>query len=121
MQNERTKVRNAIARMIDGYADGIIEKREFEPRVKQARAKLARIEAQMRAADEATVADQQLRLLIVQFEKFSSQVLAKLQTLDFEAKRHVIRALVKRVDIDKDSVNVIFRIGGMQMPKSAAG
>jgi len=120
MQNEQTKVRNAIARMIDGYADGIIEKREFEPRVKQARAKLARIEAQMRAADEATVADQQLRLLIVQFEKFSSQVLAKLQTLDFEAKRNVILALVKRVDIDKDSVNVIFRIGGMQMPKSAA-
>jgi site-specific DNA recombinase len=121
MQNERTKVRNAIARMIDGYADGIIEKREFEPRVKQARAKLARIEAQMRAADEATVADQQLRLLIVQFEKFSSQVLAKLQTLDFEAKRNVIRALVKRVDIDNDSVNVIFRIGGMHMPKTEAG
>jgi site-specific DNA recombinase len=121
LQNEQAKLRNAIARMIDGYADGIIEKREFEPRVKQARAKLARVEAQLRTASEAANADNQLRLLILHLGDFSSHVLANLQTLDFETKRNVIRALVKRVEIDCDNVNVIFRIGGMQMPKTAAG
>jgi site-specific DNA recombinase len=121
LQKEQAKLRSAIARMIDGYVDGILEKREFEPRVKQARAKLARIESQLRTAGEAVHADQQLRLLILQLGDFSSHVLANLQTLDFDTKRNVIRALVKRVDIDHDNVNVIFRIGGMQMPKTAAG
>jgi site-specific DNA recombinase len=121
LHNEQAKLRSAIARMIDGYADGIIEKKEFEPRIKQARTKLARIEAQLRAAEEAENADQQLRLLILQLGEFSSHVLANLDALDFDTKRNVIRALVKRVDIDHDNVNVIFRIGGMQMPKTAAG
>ena len=121
LQNEQAKLRSAIARMIDSYADGIIEKNEFEPRVKQARGKLARVEAQLRSASESANADQQLRLLILHLGDFSSHVLANLQTLDFDTKRNVIRALVKRVEIDCDNVNVIFRIGGMQMPKTAAG
>lgn len=121
LQNEQAKLRSAIARMIDGYAEGIIEKREFEPRVKQARAKLARIESQLRTANEAADADQQLRLLILHLGDFSSHVLANLETLDFDTKRNVIRALVKRVDIDHDNVNVVFRIGGVEMPKTAAG
>lgn len=118
LHNEQAKLRNAIARMIDGYADGIIEKKEFEPRIKQARAKLARIESQLRKTEEAALAHQQLRLLILQLGDFSSHVLANLQTLGFEAKRDVVRALVKRVDIDRDNVNVIFRIGELQMPKT---
>jgi site-specific DNA recombinase len=121
MASEQKKLRNSIARMIDGYADGIIEKREFEPRIKQARAKLARIESQLQKAQETADAGRQLRLLIVQLGDFSSSVLSNLQSLDFETKRSVIRALVKRIDIDRDSVNVTFRFGDIEMPKTKAG
>jgi site-specific DNA recombinase len=121
LHSEQSKLRNAIARMIDGYSEGIIEKREFEPRVKQARFKLARIEEQLRTANEVANSDQQLRLLVLYLGDFSAHVLKNLQTIDLDTKRNVVRALGKRVDIDNDNVNVIFRIGGMQMPKSAAG
>lgn len=121
MGSEQKKLRNTIARMIDGYADGMIEKREFEPRIKQARAKLSRIETQLQKAQETADAGRQLRLLIVQLGDFSSNILSNLQSLEFETKRSVIRALVKRVDIDVDSVNVTFRFGDIEMPKTKAG
>lgn len=121
LENEQTKLRNSIARMIDGFADGIIEKREFEPRVKQAKAKLARIQAQIQKAQEEADAGQQLRLLILQFSEFASGVLSNLENLDFETKRNVIRSLVKRVDVDRNRVNVTFRIGDAEMLKTGAG
>jgi site-specific DNA recombinase len=121
MESEQKKLRNTIARMIDGYADGIIEKREFEPRIKQARAKLSRIESQLQKAQETADTGRQLRLLIVQLGDFSSNILSRLQSLDFETKRSVIRALVKRIDVDRDSVNVTFRFGDLEMPKTKAG
>jgi site-specific DNA recombinase len=121
MESEQKKLRNAIARMIDGYADGMIKKREFEPRIKLVRAKLAQIESQLQKAQETADSGRQLRLLIVQLGDFSSSVLSNLQSLDFETKRNVIRALVKRIDIDRDSVNVTFRFGDIEMPKTKAG
>ena len=121
LANEQTKLRNAIARMIDSYADGIIEKREFEPRVKQAKAKLARIQTQNQKVQEEADAGKQLRLLILQFGDFASRILSNLENLDFETKRNVIRSLVKRVDVDRDRVNVTFRIGDIEMLKTGAG
>lgn len=121
LQKEQTKLRKAIARLVDGYSEGIIERREFEPRVKQARVKLARIESQLCEAGDAADAKNQLRLLIVQLGDFSSRVLSNLDKLDFEIRRDIVRAMVKRVEIDRDKVNVIFRIGDIRMPKDAAG
>lgn len=121
LQNEQGKLKNAISRMIDGYAEGIIEKREFEPRIKQLRSKLNHADSQLRKSEEISNADQQIRLLVLNLGDFASHVLANLKTLDFETKRNVIRALVKRVDIDHDNVNVVFRLGDMQMLKPGAG
>lgn len=121
LEDEQTKLRNAIARMIDGYADGLIEKREFEPRIKKTRAKLNQVETQMKKVADAAEADRQLRLLIVQFGDFSSRIKSKLEELDWDAKRNVIRAIVKRVEVDKDAVSVTFRIGEFAIPKTQAG
>lgn len=121
LENEQTKLRNAIERMIDGYSDGLIEKKEFEPRVKRTRAKLNQIESQLKKVAQDAASDRQLRLLIVQFGDFSSQLKSKLDELDWHTKREVIRAIVKQVEIDHDSVNVTFRIGQFAIPKTEAG
>jgi len=51
LEREQCKLRNAIERMVDGYAEGLIEKKEFEPRVKRTRTKLNQIEAIDRFSD----------------------------------------------------------------------
>ncbi len=121
LPGEQTRLTKAIARMIDSYADGIIEKREFEPRIKRMRVRLSQIETQLAKSAEAAESDRQLRLLIVQLEEFSSRVITNLQELDWDTKRNVIRSLVKCINLDLNSVNVTFRIGDIQMPKTEAG
>ena len=121
LQSEQTKLRNAIARMIDSYADGLIDKQEFEPRVKRAKTKLNQIESQMKKVVDAEEEGRQLRLLIVQLDEFSTRVKSKLAKLDWQTKRDVIRALVKKVDVSEDGIDVTFRIGGFAGTKTGAG
>jgi site-specific DNA recombinase len=48
------KLRPGVARLIDSYAEGLIDKDEFEPRITRLRQRLARLEEQRQAgADEA--------------------------------------------------------------------
>lgn len=121
LKGEQTRLTNAIARMIDSYADGLIEKREFEPRIKKMKAKLSQVEHQIARASELAESDRQLRLLIVQLEDFSSRVISNLQSVDWDTKRNVIRALVKSINVSRHSVNVTFRIGDFRVPKTEAG
>jgi site-specific DNA recombinase len=121
LKGEQTRLTNAIARMIDSYADGLIEKREFEPRIKRMKAKLSQVESQLAKASEYAESDRQLRLLIVQLEDFSSRVVSNLGSIDWDRKRNVIRALVKCIYVNRDSVNVTFRIGDFRTPQTEAG
>src|SRR5207244_6790814 len=59
--------------------------------------------------DEATLATD-LRLIIGRLEDFASRVQNGLEEADWTSKRELIRALVKRVAVAHDHVNVVFRV-----------
>ena len=100
-----------MARLIDGYAEGLIEKVEFEPRIKRMKQRVAVLEEQMQQLADEVVQQRELRLLIGQLEEFVTKVQRNLATADWEMKREIIRALVRRVEIDKQEVTVVFRVG----------
>jgi site-specific DNA recombinase len=57
VEGQMSKLRQGIARLIDSYAEGLIDKQEFEPRITRLRQRLARVEEQRQAlADEAALA-----------------------------------------------------------------
>src|SRR5262249_31071606 len=92
------------------YAEGLIDKGEFEPRVTRLRQRLARLEEQRQAlADEAAVQGE-LQLIIGRLEDFAAKLHDSLETADWASKRALIRALVKRVEVARNEVNVVFRI-----------
>ena len=104
------KLRQGVARLIDSYAEGLIDKGEFEPRVTRLRHRLARLEEQRQAlADEAAVQGE-LQLIIGRLEDFAAKLHDGLETADWASKRNLIRALVKRVEVARHEVNVVFRI-----------
>lgn len=110
VQAQRSKVRQGLARLIDSYAEGFIDKEEFEPRIARLRQRLASLEEQARQlADDATVR-QDLRLLIGRLEEFASQLSQRLDAADWDATRDLIRTLVARVEIDHTQVRVVFRV-----------
>src|SRR5262249_19241995 len=104
------KLRRGIARLIDSYAEGLVEKAEFEPRVLRLRERLHQLEGEaQRLHDEAEV-EHELRVLVGRLEQCAAQVQLGLQQADWQARREIIRTVVKRVEIDEHQVRIVFRL-----------
>src|SRR5438128_4155594 len=104
------KLRQGVARLIDSYAEGLIDKPEFEPRLTRLRQRIARLEEQrQQLADEAAV-HAELQLIIGRLEDFAANVHHGLEAPDWANKRDLIRTLVKRVEIAQNEVNIVFRV-----------
>ncbi len=110
-QAQIRKLEQGIGRLIDSYAEGLIEKDEFAPRLARLKERLASLQTQ--ATDLAALAalESDLRLIIGHLDAFAATVRERLDQLDWETQRAIIRLLVKRVEIEQGQVNVVFRIG----------
>ena len=100
-----------MARLIDGYAEGLIEKVEFEPRIKRMKQRVTILEEHLQQLADEAVQQRELQLLIGQLEEFVTRVQRNLAAADWAMKREIIRALVRRVEIDRQEVTVVFRVG----------
>src|SRR5712691_2114929 len=114
LETQLGKVRQGVARLIDSYAEGLLEKHEFEPRITRLRQRIAALEEQrQQLLDEAAV-QTELRLIIGRLEDFATQIDTGLEEADWLRKREMIRALVKRVEVTQEQVNVVFRVDSYQ-------
>ena len=104
------KLRQGVARLIDSYAEGLLDKPEFEPRLTRLRQRIAQLDAQRQQLAEEEVLRTELQLIIGRLEEFAGRVSQGLETLDWPGKREIIRAVVKRVEIAQDQVHVVFRV-----------
>jgi site-specific DNA recombinase len=104
------KVRRGIARLIDAYEDGLLQKPEFEPRVQRARERLARLEAEAEAQAGRERESDDLRLVLGQLQAFAEQVGQRLESADWQTRREIIRALVKRVEIGPEEARIVYRV-----------
>jgi len=110
LESQGGKLQQGLARLIDSYAEGLIDKQEFEPRVKRLRQRLAQIDAQCQRLAEEETLQRELQLIISRLDEFAAQVTQNLEALEWSRKRDIIRALVRRVEIALDQVQVVFRV-----------
>jgi site-specific DNA recombinase len=104
------RLRQGIARLIDSYADGLIDKGEFEPRIARMRERLKHIEEQAQQITDEASLERELTLILGRLDEFASRVKDGLHAADWSTRREIIRALVKRVEIDQEQVRVVFRV-----------
>jgi site-specific DNA recombinase len=116
LRTQLRKLRNGMGRLIDSYAEGFIEKSEFEPRIQQLRERITGLETQINQASEALQMQQELRLILGRLEEFSARVKQGLDQLDWNSQRELIRTVVKRVEINQDQVHVVFRVDAISPP-----
>ena len=111
VEGQIAQLRQGVARLIDSYAEGLIDKDEFEPRITRVRQRLARLEEQrQQLADEAAL-HAELQLIIGRLRRLCHQSSSVAwRQPDWASKRDLIRALVKRVEVARDDVNIVFRI-----------
>jgi site-specific DNA recombinase len=104
------KVKRGIARLVDAYEDGLLEKSDFEPRIRRARERLATLEAEVKKQADEESQRAELRLVIGQLQEFATRIKSGLHDADWSTRREIIRALVKRIEVDEAQVRVIYRI-----------
>jgi site-specific DNA recombinase len=124
LDRQMMTLRRGIDRLIDGYAEGFIDKAQFEPRIAGLRLRLSQLQEQKQTAVEATNAERELSLVIGRLEDFSAKVSRGLDRLDWHGMRQIIHTVVRRIEIDHDSVEVVFRVppgAGPQTPSLGYG
>ena len=103
------RVRKSIARLIDAYSDGLLNKSEFEPRIRTAKERLAKLEQEEKEVTCQEQQEQDLRLVIGRLEEFAERVRSGLELADWQARREIVRSVVKRIEIDENKVRVVYR------------
>ncbi len=110
LNKQIAKLRQSIGRLIDGYSEGYIDKGEFEPRVRRFKERLQTLESQAEQLRDEHERQAELQLIIGRLEEFSAKVSAGLERFDWSGRRELIRTLVKRIEIDRERINVVFRV-----------
>ncbi|WP_422930055.1 recombinase family protein [Singulisphaera sp. PoT] len=103
-------VKKMISRLIDIYSEGLLDKSEFEPRISAAKTRLSRLEEEQRQRLVEAAQEAELRLVIGRLEEFASRVSQGLQEPDWTTRREVVRALVKKVEIDDQEIRIVYRV-----------
>jgi site-specific DNA recombinase len=110
LQAQIAKAKRGVARLIDAYEDGLLERSEFEPRLRRAKGRLEKSEAEAAALVAAAAEEQQVEAVLGQLQEFTRQVAEGLQEASWQTRREVIRALVKRVEVDTEEVRVVYKV-----------
>ena len=110
LNRQITTMRRGVGRLIDSYAEGLIDKTEFEPRIAGLKQRLSQLQERHRAALDAIEVERDLSLVISRLEDFSAKVANRLDGLDPGGMQEIIRILVRRIEIDGDAIEVVFRV-----------
>jgi site-specific DNA recombinase len=104
------KIKQSISRLIDAYTAGLLEAAEFEPRIRRLKERLAKLEEERRLLAEQAEREEELRLVFSHLEDFADQIKAGLTTTDWEQRREILRALVKRVEVEKETLRIVYKV-----------
>ena len=110
IEAQRGKVRQGVARVMERDAEGLLDQGEFAPRLPRLRQRLARLEEQRQQLADDAAMHAELPRIIGRLEDFAAQVHHGCAAVDWVRKRDLIRALVKRVEVTRDDVNIVFRV-----------
>jgi site-specific DNA recombinase len=104
------KVKQSMSRLIDAYAEGLVEHGDFEPRVRRLRERHGKLETELQTLHEQIEEEQDLRLVLQRFDEFADQIRAGLDTADFTQRREILRALIKRVEVGHADIRIVYKV-----------
>ena len=97
-------------RLIDGYENSLLEKADFEPRILRVKERLKREEASLAKREHEVTGEEELRLLVGNFESFAEQIREGLEQLGPEQKREILKLLIKQIEVDRDEVRIVYKV-----------
>ncbi len=110
LQTHIQKVKRGIGRLVDAYTEALIDREEFEPRIRQARQRLEKLQEQAQAQADEEAQYNELKLVIGGLQEFANRVQEGLQDANWSTRRQLTRTLVKQVEVDQKEVRIVYRV-----------
>ena len=104
------KVKRSIARLIDLYSEGLLDRAELEPRLQSAKQRLSKLEEEAQQETAKLAQQAELRLALTCLQAFAAQVQQGLDQVDWATRRDIVCALVKRVELTAEEVRIVYRV-----------
>ena len=118
LQAAITKAKQSISRLIDVYTAGLVETHDFETRIHGLKDRLLRLENQLQVTQQRAQQAEDLQLVYSRLEDFADQMKAGLSSADWSQKREILRALVKCVEVDKDTMRIVYKVSAHPFAKN---
>jgi site-specific DNA recombinase len=99
-----------VNRLIDAYADGVVDREEFEPRLQRARKRLSDLQTKLDAMQSQTREQAVLREALACLDSFSETMTNNLDQADWNTRREILRTLIERVVIEPHQLRIVYRI-----------
>jgi site-specific DNA recombinase len=103
-------LKRRLARLLDAWENGWIERADFEPRIARVRDRLHREEETLSTHERSTSDDETLRLIIADFSHFAEELSQRLHDADIETKRKILRLLIKRIEVDDEEIRIVYKV-----------
>jgi site-specific DNA recombinase len=116
-----TRLKRQLARLLDLYEIGYLEKADFASRAQRVKERLAREEL---VYGQRTQAEQFVKghaELLADFETFTSRLKTGLEALDFATKRKIILMLIKRIEVGNEDVHIVYKVQPPPRARSPQG
>lgn len=114
-------VRRGIARLIDAYQEGFLERAEFEPRIQAARERLAKLESEAQTLASREAEEGELRRAIDHLRSFADRIRDGLENADWNARREILRALIRKVEIGESAIRIEYKVGDCSFDQPPGG
>jgi site-specific DNA recombinase len=114
-------VRRGITRVIDAYQEGFLEWDEFEPRIRAAKERLAKLESEAKAIANREAEDRDVRAAIDQLQTFAARVRNGLENADWDMRREILRALIRKVAVGDDAIRIEYKVGPLPFDQRPNG
>jgi len=109
-QKQIGQAQRGISRLIDAYETGLLEKSEFEPRMRRGKERLARLGREATEARERAAQRADLHQVLGQLEDFAQQVRVGLEKAGMDTRREIVRNLVKSIKVEEEHIRITYRV-----------
>lgn len=110
LRQQEQATERAISRLIDAYANGLLEKEEFEPRLEKARTRLTTLRQNIAGLKERETEQAHIREMMSCLDDFTARIGSGLDAADWSTRREILRLLVRKVSLEPESVRITYRI-----------
>jgi len=121
LQTTIARLKRQLARILEMYETGYLEKEDFATRVERVKERLAREEQAYGERAQAEQLANDHAALQADFESFASRLKTSLDVMDFATKRKILRLLVKRIEVGDDQVQIVYKVQPNPMGNSPQG